>query len=362
MADEDSSSEKTEEPTQRRIEEARKRGQIAFSREVVTFLMFLSLALLLLWATPYLSQRTAMGFFKFIESPEDILIDQGNFPELMKEIAFKLLLLIAIPAVATILAALAGSWMQSGFMISGEPLIPKLEKISPLKGFKRIFSLKSVIELLKGIVKITVIGFIGWMVVNAELSRMQALPDYDMKDLLSLMMTLSFRIVMWACVVMAIVAVMDYLYQRYEYLKSLRMSKQELKEEFKQSEGDPVIKNRLKQIRMERARRRMMAEVPKADVVITNPTHYAIALKYDQGSMGAPRLIAKGKDIIAAKIREIAEEHHIPIIQNPPLARSLFQEVELDEEIPIAFYHAVAEVISYVYKLKGKGAANKARA
>lgn len=196
----------------------------------------------------------------------------------------------------------------------------------------------------------------GVFAIYSDLPRLRILASYDPMEMLGFLSFLSLKIMVGACCVMFIVAILDYVYQRFEFMKQMRMSKQEIKDEHKQQEGDPLVKSKLRQIRMERARQRMMANVPSADVVITNPTHFAVALKYDTGIMGAPICIAKGVDTVAFRIRELAEELDIPVVENPPLARALHASVDLDEEIPYEHYKAVAEVISYVYRLKGKKA------
>jgi flagellar biosynthetic protein FlhB len=358
MADEDpnSGADKTEEPTQRRIQEAVKRGQVAFSREVTNFLMLLVLTLSIVWFAPYIFNNTRLSLFRFIESPHTISLDGGNLQRLTAEIIYELLALLALPILATMLAALISSFMQNGIVFSAEPIKPKLEKISPIKGLKRLFSMRSLMEFFKGLLKITIVGIVGFIVVWPQLGTLENLADFAIMDMLTFLGTLAFRMALGATMVMAIIAVIDYIYQRYEYIKQLRMTRQELKEEFKQTEGDPTIKARLRQIRMDRARQRMMAAVPEADVIITNPTHYAIALKYDRDTMPAPITLALGADNIALKIRELGEEHDIPIVENPPLARALFDVAEMGQEIPFEFYQAVAEVIGYVYNLKGKSA------
>jgi flagellar biosynthetic protein FlhB len=346
--------EKTEEPTQRRIQEAVKRGQIAFSREVTNFLMMVVLVFNIAWFLPYLMSRATGMLARFIQSPDDMTVDTVGFGHLSWELVGDFLSLISIPVIATILAAFLSSFIQNGFIFTVEPIMPKLEKISLLKGLKRMFSLRSLMEFLKGITKISIVGIVAYMAVKDELGMLDLLPGYDVPDMMHYLGHLAFRMALGATVVMALVAILDFLYQRFEYMKNLRMTRQELKEEFKQTEGDPVIKSRLKQIRQERARQRMMAAVPKADVIITNPTHYAVALQYEEDKMRAPVVVAKGADIIALKIRELGELNKVPIVENPPLARALFTTVELDQEIPLEFYKAVAEVIGYVYRLRGK--------
>lgn len=350
----DQSAEKTEEPTQRRIDEAVKKGQVAFSREVTSFLFFIVLCLYIIWFAPYVMEGTAFTLAGFIERPHQMRVDAEGGVALLGKTMDEMAPFFFLPLAATIIATFVSSLLQNGVVISVEPLIPKVEKISVIKGVKRMFSLRSLTEFGKGLIKITAVGIVSVIVLRPHLPRLDTLPGYDVIDLMALLATLSFRVALGAVMVMAVMAVIDYMYQRFEYMKSLRMTKQEIKDEFKQTEGDPAIKARLRQIRSERARKRMMQAVPEADVVITNPEHYAVALKYDEKTMQAPVLVAKGVEFLALRIREVAKEHAIPIVENPPLARGLYADAEVDEEIPLEFYHAVAEVISYVYRLKNK--------
>lgn len=209
-------------------------------------------------------------------------------------------------------------------------------------------------EFLKGILKIVIVGYVAFVAVYPELPHIRQLPGSSVEAMLVFLAHLAMRMTIGAAVAMFFIALFDLIFQRFQYFKSLRMSKQELKDEYKQSEGDPVIKQRLRRLRMERAKQRMMAAVPESDVVITNPTHFAVALKYDGAVMKAPTLVAKGKDLVALKIREIAEENEVPVVENPPLARALFASTDIDAEIPFEHYEAVAKIISYVYQLKGK--------
>lgn len=352
MAEGDEDLEKTEEPTSRRIEEAIKKGQVAFSREVTSFLLFVTLALLVVWLIPALS-RSAINFLQiFIISPHEIEINYQNFDNLMFDILKKSAFIFFIPILIALFAVILSSLMQNGIVFSVEPLIPKLEKISIVKGFKRIFSMRSVMEFLKGLVKLTIIGYAVYLIFVDNQHLILSTTEIDLHGIMKVFSTLSFKIVLAGCIMMLLVAIIDFLYQRYEYMKSLRMTKQELKEEYKQTEGNPEIKAKLKQIRQDRARRRMMAAVPKADVVIRNPTHYAVALQYEQKQNVAPKVVALGQDLVALTIIRVAEDNNVAVVTNRNLAKALYETSELDEEIPIEHYKAVAEVIAYVYKLK----------
>lgn len=351
------SSEKTEEPTQKRIQEAVKKGQVSFSREVSNFLMLVVLALNIIWFAPFYMRHAVIYLSRFIGSPHDIPLNVGSLQNLMAETISDIGVFMLLPIMATIVAALLSSFLQNGIVISGESMIPKLEKISVFKGVKRLFSMRSLIEFIKGIIKISIVGIVSYLVVASEFRKLEGLIFHDIAGIVSLLASMAFKMVIGACAVMFVIAVLDFLYQKFEYIKSLKMSKQELKEEFKQSEGDPQIKAKLKQIRQERAKKRMMQAVPDADVIIRNPEHYAVALKYDEAVMDAPVIIAMGMDKVALKIIEIAEENKIITVRNPPLARALYDTGKIDEEIPLEHYKAVAEVIGFVYRTKSKRAA-----
>jgi flagellar biosynthetic protein FlhB len=231
--------------------------------------------------------------------------------------------------------------------------MPSLEKISPLAGLKRIFSLRSFADFVKGLLKIAVVGGIVYVVITPSVGDLHKLVGMEIVQLLRVIVSLLNRLLFTVFAAMVVIAALDLFYQRYEHVKGLRMSRQEIKDEMRESEGDPMVKGRLRQLRMERARKRMMAEVPKADVVVTNPTHYAVALRYDP-EMSSPKVVAKGVDKVAQKIREIAKENDVPVVENPPLARGLYAAVEVDQEITPEFYKAVAEVIGYIYRMKRK--------
>jgi len=353
MADDDQDS-KTEQPTQRRLEEAVKKGNIPYSKEINSFLILGLIALLVGGFAPSILKNTKILLTPFLEKADTLPTDLNGFSHLLRKVMFASIAIIIVPLLGSMATAIAASFMQNGFILSNEPLQPKLERISPLAGIKRLFSMRSVVELLKGIIKITVVGYVAFLAIYPDLKHIGQLPNSNTEALLAYLAMLATRMTIGVAVAMFFIALIDLFYQRFQYTKSLRMSQQEIKDEYKQSEGDPHIKGRLRRLRAERARNRMMTAVPDADVVITNPTHFAVALKYDQESMKAPLVVAKGQDLIALKIREIAEANDVPVVENPPLARALFASSELEKEIPITHYEAVAKVISYVYQLKRK--------
>jgi len=351
MAEDQDDSQKTEEPTQRKIEEAFKKGQMPFSREVGSFLILLVLTLFVMSVMPWIMGKTQMSLGVYIHSPDIIPMDSGSLMRVMAGLLKEVGLLMAIIFIGTIAAGVFATVAQNGFHASTESITQKFEKISLIKGFKRLFSLKSFVEFLKGVIKISVIGFIAFKMLQPHLVGLELLPTFELEDLLSFLMVVVVRLLMWSCILMFVIGAVDILYQRFEFFKGLKMSREELKKEYKETQGDPTIKAKLRQLRQERARKRMMTNVPKADVVITNPEHFAVALEYKE-NMIAPVVVAKGMDLVALKIREIATANNIPIVQNPPLARALHAAVDLEEAIPAEHYQAVAEVISYVMGMK----------
>lgn len=345
---------KTEEPTQKRLDDARQKGQIPSSKEINTLFLFFTLALLLVMLAPSLARGLVNALAPFLTRPDDISSDFGNLHRVFGQVLKEAGMAMAVPFLMFVVAAIAAGGLQTRFNVSLESITPKLEKISILKGFGRMFSKKAVVEFLKGLFKISIASIVAYIAVWPGTTHLQELTDEEPMTILTLIMFLTKRMLIGVVIVMFVLAVLDYLYQRFSFLKSLRMTKQEVRDEYRQQEGDPLVKQKLKSIRAERARKRMMAAVPDADVVITNPTHFAVALKYDAATMEAPIVIAKGVDKVAFKIREIAEENKIMVMRNPPLARALYDNTDVDDTIPLEYYKAVAQIIGYVYKLKGR--------
>jgi flagellar biosynthetic protein FlhB len=348
----DDESQKTEDPTGRRLQEARDQGQVAKSQEVNNLLMILALTLSVVVFGGGMARDIVNMSLPFIEAPDKVPTDIGHLVLIGWKLLGMILVAGAAPLVIALFAAFGAGYLQFGLILSGESLVPDLEKISPLKGLKRIFSLRSFSDFLKGILKIAVVGGIVYVVITPSVGDLHKLIGMEIVQLLGVITDLLRRLLLTVFAAMVVIALLDVLYQRYEHIKSLRMSRQEIKDEMRESEGDPLVKGRLRQLRMERARKRMMAEVPKADVVVTNPTHYAVALRYDQIEMSSPKVVAKGVDKVAQRIREIATENNVPIVENPPLARGLYAAVDIDQEVTPEFYKAVAEVIGYIYRLK----------
>lgn len=356
MSESEDDSSKTEEPSQKKLEDAKKKGQTISSREIGHFFMILALTFFVLNIAPGTSDKTLHLLSPFVTQPDEIpLSSPAEFRDLMNKVVLGFAAILAVPLLLTTVAALAPSVVQKKWVFSGESLKPKLSKISPLSGFGRLFGLKALIEFLKNLIKVAVIGTVAVMIALPYRDDIAGAMQSDEKlESLHLSQYLAGKMLIGACIMLFLLSIFDYLYQRFMFMKQMRMTKQELKEEYKQQEGDPHIKSKLRQIRRDKARKRMMANVPKADVVITNPTHYAVALKYDPDTMPAPKVLAKGTDEVALRIRDLASSHKIPVMRNPPLARVLHDTTEIDEEIPVEHYQAVAKVIGYVYKLKGK--------
>lgn len=348
-------SQKTEEPTQRRLEQAREKGQVAKSQEVTHWFMILAAALLIGVFGKTFTEGVATSLYKLIEQAHSIRVDgSGALRSILMETFTQLGLAILLPVAVVLLAAFTAGFIQNGLVFSTESITPKLSKLSLVKGLKRLFSNRSLVEFVKGILKITIVAAVIMLLLWPEREVIFAVTSMDAAQFMGVLQALAVRVLIGVLSIMTLIAAVDFLYQKQQHTKELRMSKQDLKDEFKQSEGDPMVKARLRQIRTERARRRMMAAVPDADVVVTNPTHYAVALKYDHDTMDTPVLLAKGIDAIAFRIREVAEEHDIPVVENPPVARALYDNVDLDQPIPPEHYKAVAEIIGYVMRLKGK--------
>lgn len=353
MAEEENQQEKTEEPSEKKLLDARKKGQIANSREVTTFFMLLISALIIFISFPSFMKDLLLTSMSFIEKPHEYSFSPHDVRAFTSQTILDVIGILFVPFLLFLIAPLIGGFLQTGFLFTLEPIKPKLSKISLKSGFKKIFSARSLMEFLKGIIKIIIVATISVIILYPEVSKLPNLIFRESKYILSYIHILVLKLFAGVVAIMAIVAALDYLYQRYDHRKKLRMTKQEVKDEYKQTEGDPTVKSRIRQIRAERAKQRISSSVPQADVIITNPTHYAIALKYDLENMNAPTVIAKGQDNIALNIRSIAEENDIIIVENPPLARALFT-VDIDQEIPFDYYQTVAEIISYVWRIKGK--------
>ena len=354
MTESSDKDQKTEEPTGKRIEEAREEGNLAVSKEVATWTTFIGALMVVAWLGPILGRQIAVSLRIFLERPEQISLEDGGLQNMLLGVLTSVGLATTLVFGVMFLAGTLGTMVQTGFYMNPSRVKMDFKKVFSLQGVKRLFSLDSIADLVRSFLKMVVLGYIVYRVMRPVILESESLVGRELMSSIAFLQDEAIHLIVVLLVVITAIAVADWVYTRYQYFKNLRMTKQEVKDEYKQMEGDPMIKGRLRRIRLEKARRRMMAKVPEADVIITNPTHYAVALKYDNTKMEAPVLLAKGVDKIAERIRDMATEHDIPIVSNPPLCRALYDTVELDESIQPEQYRAVAEVISYVYKLKKK--------
>ena len=354
MSEDDDDSSKTEEPSHKKLEDARKKGNLVSTRELNHFFMMGAIIFFLASMAPHLGSQVLELVAPFITRPESYEVTQSTIVETLNRLIMQAGLLLATTLLLTFAAALAPSLLQGKWVFSTDSMKPKFSKLSPLAGIKRLLGKKAIVEFLKNLIKISIVGIATVMVVLPYAHQLPGLVTIDNTFSLAFAGKMAARMLTATCMFLFLLSIIDYLYQRFIFMKSQRMTKQEVKDEYKQQEGDPHHKQKLRQIRAERARKRMMANVPKADVIITNPTHYAIALKYDPKKMAVPKLIAKGTDEVALRIRELAQTHKITIVRNPPLARVLYDTADIDDDIPAQHYQAVAKIIGYVYKLKGK--------
>jgi flagellar biosynthetic protein FlhB len=359
MADE-SFGEKSEAPTQRRIEEARERGQVPHSVDLTA-----ALILLASMAALYFSGSSMGG--AMLRTMHDMLeFDQAgtmDTPAVIAEFvrsAYHFVATVAPIIITIAVVAILANLVQSGIVVSSHPLQPSLDKLDPFKGFGRIFSKRALARLVGNLLKLGGLSYVAWIAIRGDFDRIVALSDMEVGQMFSnggeVVVSLGFKLGL----ILLVVAVLDYMYQRWQFLEDLKMTKQEVREEMKRMEGDPMIREQRRHIQRQMAMQRMASAVPKADAIITNPTHFAIAVRYDADTMAAPQVVAKGADLVAKRIREIAMEHGIPIVEKPALARSLYKAVEVGQEIPLEFYQAVAEVLAFVYRISGRQFARQA--
>jgi len=351
MADENDTSDKTEDPTQKRLDDAHDRGDVAKSQEINTWFVISGATLVLSTFSGSIGGGILMPLRNLIVNSWMIRADGPGLLALARSLELAVIAAIGVPLLMLALAAIAGNMVQHRLVWSGEALKPKLSKISPGAGAKRIFGKQAAANFAKGVFKVIALGAVMTAILWPERHRLESFMHFDPAMILDVTTNLTLHLMGAVVAMLAVVAIADYLFQYRQWFERQKMSLQEMKEEFKQSEGDPQVKARLRQLRAARMKKRMMAAVPKASVVITNPTHYSVALSYERG-MSAPVCVAKGADNIAFKIREVAKAHDIPIVENVPLARALYATVEIDGEIPVEHYHAVAEIIGYVMGLR----------
>ncbi len=358
MAEQAPQEERTEQATPKRREDARKKGQVAKSMEVNSSAILLISLLFFYFGGSYMLDTMSSYSRIIFQNYDSVFLNPDNLQGYIQLAALAFLKII-LPFIATIMmVGLVINYMQVGFLFTFEPLKPKFSKINPISGFKRVlFSKKALVELVKGILKISMIGGIAYFSIKGMAEEFVPLMDQSAGQLIIFIgketLSLGFKI----AVALLVLSLLDYIFQRFDFSKSIKMTKQEVKEEFKQMEGDPQIKARIRSIQRDMARRRMMDDIPTADVVITNPTHIAVALKYDPKDMESPAVVAKGREKVAHKIKEIAIEHDIAVVEDKPLAWSLYKSTNVGDSIPEDLFQAVAEILAYVYKLKNKNIA-----
>jgi len=352
MADDNQhDSDRTEDPTQKRLDEALERGDVVKSQEVSTWFIIAGGALVLAAFSGPMSGGLIVTLRGLVANSHQIRSDGQGLLAIMGRVEREVLAAVAFPLAVLVIAAIAGNMIQHRLVWSAEQLKPKLSKISPLAGLKRLFSSQALANFVKGLIKLAVVGTVMTLLLWPQRNRLDGLVQTDILGSLVFTRSLALDVLGAVVAILFILAAADYLFQYRQWLERQKMSIREIKDEYKQTEGDPMIKGKIRQLRQARMRKRMMAEVPKASVVITNPTHYAIALRYERG-MEAPICVAKGIDTLALRIREVAGKHSIPVVENPPLARALHATVEIDQEVATEHYKAVAEIISYVMKLR----------
>lgn len=351
MADEDS--ERTEQATDTRREEFRKQGQVAHTRELASAFVLLASA-----GSVYVLSRfffkNIYELFNFSLGQDMVqLIREGDITDALKVNAFKVLVLSAPVMLAAGIIGAASSIIQVGFLQVEDALSPNFEKLNPIEGLKKIASLRAVVEGLKSLLKLIAVGIILYFLLKGEVKQVPYLLSYSIEQIFQYLGSIVVKLLAGVGGLMLVLAAADYFYQRWDIEKRMMMTKQEIKEESKQREGDPLIKSRIRRMQREAASKRMMDAIPKADVVITNPTHIAVVLKYSD-NLPAPQLVAKGADLVAERIKALAKEHNIPVIENKPLARTIFKTLKIGQVIPRELFVAVAEVLSYVYRLRRK--------
>jgi len=347
------SDDKTEEATPKKKSDARKKGQIPKSKDVALALTLLSSTIVIATLGGYVGNELKATMITFLNNYLNMTLDYSSVQKILVIVTWRLAVTFLPVVIPIMFMGILANFLQTGGLITLEPLKPDLQKLNPISGLKRMFSMRSLVQLIKDSAIVAVVGFIGYKFIKDNYTYILTLGDLDAAGVISAIGNLTVSIFFKITIIMVVIALTDYIYQRYQFNKDLRMTKQEIKEEFKQSDGDPQIKGKIRQKQREMAMRRMMQEVPKATVVVTNPTHISVALKYEEGQ-SAPVVVAKGADSVALRIKELAKENDVPIIENKPLARIMYKELEINQEVPVEMYQAVAEILALVYKLKKK--------
>ena len=350
----ESSSDKTEKATPKKKADARKKGQVFQSREVSTAFILLILIVSLNVLGPSIYDQLTLYFKRIYQEylVNAAALDFSTLANIYIESALVLIKAVLPILLISMLAGLISGYVQVGFLLTLEPLKPQFSRLNPLKGFKRFFSLRAIVELLKSIIKIVIVSVVAYSYISSQTNEILNLIDTTVAEVMIYIASSAFSVALRICIALIVLGLLDYIYQKFDYEKNLKMTKQEVKEEFKQQEGNPEVKSKIKQKQRQMSMKRMMQEVPNADVVITNPTHYAVALKYDTQKSPAPFVIAKGQDYIALRIKEMAKQNKVEVVENKQLARTLYSTVDIGEAIPPELYQAVAEILAFVFNLK----------
>ena len=346
-------SSKTEDPSQKKLDDAHKRGDVVKSQEVNNWFMIAGSGLLFSMMAAPTTAGLANSLKTLLANADEFQIGGNALNQFFSQLTSTILLIALVPLAVLAACGIAGNLVQHRPLLSVDPILPKFSKISPQEGAKRLFSRDALVNFVKGLVKLAVVGGLTFAVIWPERDRFDQMVTLDPAMLLPAFQELGLKVFGAVLAAVTVIALVDYVYQRQRWWTRQKMTLQEVRDEYKQMEGDPAIKGRIRAIRSERSRQRMMANVPNATVVITNPTHFAVALKYDK-SMSAPVCLAKGADDVAFRIRELARQHDVPIVENPPLARALFASVDIDDIIPNEHFKAVAQVIGFVMRMNGK--------
>jgi len=354
MAEETSTGERTESPSAKRRADFRKKGQVVQSREVQTAAMFTLLLLFWMFFAQVFWGRLREMLTTVWQTSGEYAVTPSSLMQLAYHLGAGMAMVLAPLFLTALIVGFFSTFLQIGWLFTTEPLIPDLSKLDPIKGMARFFSKRSLVEVIKSLLKVGLIGWVAYKTVLGEFDQALVLTDMPVDSTILYLAKTAALVMAKVAAIMIALAILDYGFVRWEMEEKMKMTKQEQKEEMKETEGDPHIKSKIRSIQQQMARKRMMAAVPTADVVITNPTHIAVAIKYEAGTMEAPVVLAKGQELVAEKIREIAREHRIPLVENPPVARLLHSKVEVGQSIPEELFKAVAEILAYVYSLKGK--------
>lgn len=354
MAEESSSGERTESPSSKRRSDFRKKGQVAQSREVQAAAMFTLLLLFWIFFAPIFWEQIREMMTALWRDSGEYAITTLSLMQLSYYIGAGLAMALAPLFLVVLVVGFFATFLQIGWLFTTQPLMPDLSKLDPIKGMARFVSKRSLVEVIKSLLKVGLIGWVAYKTVKGEFDQALLLLQMPVEHTVLYLAKTAALVMAKVAAIMIVLAILDYAFVRWELEEKMKMTKQEQKEEMKETEGDPHIKSKIRSIQQQMARRRMMAAVPEADVVITNPTHIAVAIQYQAGKMDAPLVLAKGQELVAEKIREIAREHDIPLVENPPVARLLHSKVEVGQSIPEEMFKAVAEILAYVYSLKGR--------